>query len=141
MLALHGRRLPRTIDTRAGEQARIIRGRVPPGNNRYGFQQARCVIEPIDAVSAVSKRPRPVLIWSWPELAPYTNQALEIFAANPQAQTLIHFGEADDGCTGSPEFHHLLNTRFDLTASYPIPQFPNRHDRSVRFDLRPHTPC
>ena len=71
-----------------------------------------------DAVSAGTQLPRPGLIWSWPELEPYTAEALDAF----QGDHFSYVGEADHGGTGSSEFHDILNEK---SASWTPSQYLN----------------
>ena len=100
-----------------------------PEQSRYGFRNPLSPITKLDAVSAITKLPRPCLIWSWPEPEPYTADALSAFKGNH----FIYVGESDDGCTGSPEFHEILNEDFRIEDTFSIPQYPNIHDRVYHF--------
>ena len=100
-----------------------------PDQSRYGFRNPLCGITKLDAVTAIRSMPTPCLIWSWPEMEPYTADALAAF----QGDHFIYVGEADDGCTGSPEFHQLLNDKFRIMDTLAIPQYPDHHDRAYHF--------
>ena len=98
-------------------------------NNRYGFTQALTKVEPLDALSAIRRHAPDVLVWSWPEMHPHTNEALDAFAGSD----VVYIGESDFGCTGTSEFHEILNERFTARESFSIPQYPFRHDRCHHF--------
>ena len=100
-----------------------------PEQSRYGFHHPLSPIIKLDAVAAVTQFHRPCLIWSWPEAEPYTAHALSAF----QGDHFIYVGESDDGCTGSPEFHQILNEQFRIEDTFAIPQYPDRHDRVYHF--------
>ena len=104
----------------------------PSADSRYGFHQTLTNVEPLDAVTAVQLHQPQVLIWSWPEMEPHTNQALSAFTGDD----VIYIGEAEDGCTGSPEFHEILNQHFHLADSCHIPNYPGMHDRCLHFTRR-----
>ena len=100
-----------------------------PDESRYGFRNPLSPITKLDAVSAVQQLPKPCLIWSWPETAPYTDEALNAF----QGQHLIYVGEAEHGSTGSPKFHQILHEKFRIADTFAIPQYPHQHDRCHHF--------
>ena len=99
---------------------------------RYGFAATLTHVEELDALSAIEHHEPDVLIWSWPEMDPHTDEALDAFVGTD----VVYVGEPEHGCTGSLEFHEILNERFTLIDSFTIPQYPNRHDRCHHFSRR-----
>jgi hypothetical protein len=92
-------------------------------------------VERLDAVEAVSQYPDWTLLTVWPDLAPPT-WPLEMLHeyAGP---TVLYVGEGHGGCTGSDEFHELLEEKFDLVSEINIPQFDGIHDRLFVYQRKP----
>lgn len=66
------------------------------------------------------------LLWSWPDYnEPYTATVLRGF----DGEFVVYIGEGPGGCTGSDEFHDLLERDFDLTGIREIRNFPSIRDR------------
>lgn len=112
----------------------------PPGqprsdgdSDRYRFTSQLTVIEKLDALTAVELHQPAVLIWSWRGMHPHTDQAVAPFAGDD----VIYVGEAEHGCTGSPEFHQILHDKFTIESSFRIPQYHGAHDRCQNFKRRP----
>ena len=86
-------------------------------------------ILPLTGKEAIALHPERDILWSWPDLnAEYTHQTLRNF----EGRFLVYIGEDIHGNTGSPEFHHVLETDFVPVESFQIPTFPGLHDRSPR---------
>ena len=92
-------------------------------------------ILPLTGADAIALHPERDILWSWPDLnAEYTHQTLREFAG----RFLVYIGEDIHGNTGSPEFHHVLETNFVLADSFQIPTFPGLHDRIVLYERAHH---
>ena len=94
-------------------------------------------VEEIDGLTALSQYPEANLLWSWPDpfaddKPDYDAEILRRF----QGKTFIYIGEGDNGCTGSPAFHRVLETNFTAQDTYRIPNFPNIHDRIVVYQRK-----
>ena len=84
-------------------------------------------ILPLTGKEAIALHPDHNILWSWPDLnAEYTHETLRNF----EGRFLVYIGEDIYGNTGSPEFHHVLETDFVPVDSFQIPTFPGLHDRS-----------
>ena len=92
-------------------------------------------ILPLDGTQAIALHPERDILWSWPDLnAEYTHQTLRNF----EGRFLVYIGEDIHGNTGSPKFHHVLETDFVPVESFQIPTFPGLHDRIVLHERARH---
>ena len=77
-------------------------------------------ILPLTGKEAIALHPERDILWSWPDLnAEYTHETLRNF----EGRFLVYIGEDIYGNTGSPEFHHVLETDFVPVESFQIPTF------------------
>ena len=92
-------------------------------------------ILPLDGTQAIALHPERDILWSWPDLnAEYTHQTLRDF----KGRFLVYIGEDIYGNTGSPRFHHVLETDFVPVESFQIPTFPGLHDRIILHERARH---
>ena len=92
-------------------------------------------ILPLTGKEAIALHPDHNILWSWPDLnAEYTHETLRNF----EGRFLVYIGEDIYGNTGSPEFHHVLETDFVPVDSFQIPTFPGLHDRLILYERARH---
>ena len=92
-------------------------------------------ILPLTATQAIALHPERDILWSWPSLsAEYTHLTLRAF----KGRFLVYIGEDMHGNTGSPKFHHALETDFVPVESFQIPTFPGLHDRIILHERARH---
>lgn len=73
-----------------------------------------------------SFHPMKTLFLSWPPYADtMASRCLDTYAGN----TLAYIGEGPGGCTGDDDFHHKLETEWDVITEIGIPQWEGIHDR------------
>ena len=98
----------------------------PPPNNAYTLAEAtETAVLPLDGRVAIRQWPDRDIIWSWPVM---DGEAAEIIR-HYQGDNIIYIGERPDGCTGGPDFHEDMRSRYRNTALIKIPNFPVLHDR------------
>ena len=92
-------------------------------------------ILPLTGKEAIALHPERDILWSWPDLnAEYTHETLRNF----EGRFLVYIGEDIYGNTGSPKFHHVLETDFVPVESFQIPTFPRLHDRLILYERAHH---
>ena len=100
-----------------------------PNDNKYPLgNKEHCSIEQIDGETAIVKYNDCNLIWSWPSMSDHSHEILSKFCG----EYFVFFGELS-GCTGSPEFHRILDNQYSVVDIYTIPQWYGIHDRAVIF--------
>ena len=83
-------------------------------------------IEKLTGVEAIAKYPTRNVLWCWPEYdQTYVTDTLASFA---DGEYFIYIGEGMGGCTGTDEFHEILESDFSLVESRPMKQFEGLHD-------------
>ena len=100
---------------------------LPAGKNPHGFQTSEfCKVEPIDALSAVTRYENRSIFCSWPTEG--EEWAAEAFSKLPRGNHLILIGTGRGGITGSNSLFDLIDSELTLLNTIEIPQFPKVKD-------------
>ena len=98
-------------------------------NNTYPLgDKEYCSIEQIDGETAIGKYNNCNLLWSWPSMSDHSHEILSKF----YGEYFVFFGELS-GCTGSPEFHRILDNEYTVLGMHSIPQWYGIHDLVIIF--------
>lgn len=118
----------------SGLWARLLHEHVKVwATDRDPWPNAYYHIEPLDGVDAVCEFRPQALMFCWPHFSDsWDAAALAAFKGNK----VIYIGEDEGGCTGSPDFHSLLDREFEIISRHEIPQFRSIHDALFLFSRR-----
>jgi hypothetical protein len=87
-------------------------------------------IEKMTGPRAARKYKDRTLLTVWPD---YKNRWPAITLSVYQGPRVVYVGEGNGGCTGTDEFHELLERKFDLEKTISIPQFYGIYDRMMIY--------
>ena len=101
----------------------------PQGTNGWDWTSPKKILR-CSGQQAVRVHRGKNMLWSWPDYREaYTAEVLRRFAAESDGEFIVYIGEGPGGCTGSDEFHEILERDFTLAGERDIRQFPFINDR------------